>query len=93
MQLTVKINPDIENTIALWPNEAIVYHPYRGDTNHLNNIAAQMIVLLSKGKLQINELTNSLHQSNKNTLSLEYTEQLVDSYLSELIECEIVIKC
>lgn len=93
MELTVKINPDIENSIALWPNEAIVYHPYRGETNHLDRDASQIIALLLEDRLHINELTNSLYQVKKSTSSLEYTQELVHSYILELIECEIVIKC
>tara|TARA_R110001583_G_scaffold7158_5_gene35634 strand:+ start:782 stop:1057 length:276 start_codon:yes stop_codon:yes gene_type:complete len=91
--MLLSLNPHIKNTIALWPNEAIVYHPYRGYTNHLDSIAAQMITLLSEDNLHINELTDFLYQNKKNTFSLEYTEQLVHSYISELLECEIVIKC
>ena len=89
----LSLSPYVINTIDLWPNEAIVYHPCKGDTNHLDSIAAEIISLMSEEKLHINELTHSLHQSKKNTMSLEYTEQLVHSYLSELIECEIVIAC
>lgn len=91
----VSLSPYVINSIALWTktNEAIIYHPYRGETNHLDSNAAEIIALLSEGKLQINELTDSLYQNKKNTSSLEYTEQLVHSYISELIECEIVIKC
>lgn len=89
----LSLNPDIKNSIALWPNEAIVYHPYKGDTNHLDSIAAEMITLLSKDKLHIDTLTNALVQSKKNTSPIEYTTQLVHSYLLELIECEIVITC
>ena len=77
----------------MWPNEVIVYHPYRGETNHLDRDASNIIVLLLDNKLHINELTDSLYQNKKNTSSLEYTEQLVHSYISELIECEIVIQC
>jgi hypothetical protein len=92
MQLS--LNPDIKNSIALWPNEAIVYHPYRGETNHLDGIASQIIALLSENnKFHINELTDSLYQNKKNTSSLEYIKQLVHSYVPELIECEIVIQC
>jgi hypothetical protein len=89
----LSINPYVINSIALWTNEAIVYHPYKGDTNHLDSFAAEIISLVSKEKYHINELIDFLYQSKKNTMSLEYTEQLVHSYLSELIECEIVIAC
>lgn len=91
--MLLSLNPDIKNSIALWPNEAIVYHPFQGDTNHLDSIAAELITLLSANKLHIDKLIQSLHQNNKDNSSLEYTEQLVHSYVSELIECEIVIKC
>lgn len=91
MQLS--LNPDIKNSIAFWTNETIIYHPYRGETNHLDKDASKIIALLLDNKLHINELTDSLYKNKKNTSSLEHTKQLVHSYISELIECEIVIKC
>ena len=91
--MMLSLNSSVISSIALWPNEVIVYHPYRGETNHLDRDASNIIVLLLDNKLHINELTDSLYQNKKNTSSLEYTEQSVHSYISELIECEIVIQC
>jgi len=91
--MLLSLNPDIVTSIALWPNEAIVYHPYRGDTNHLDSIATEIIKLLSRNKINIEVLIKTIHQCGIDSASIEDTGQLVHAYISELSNNEIIIKC
>jgi len=91
--MLLSINPYVIDSIALWKNEAIVYHPFQSETNHLDAISTEIIKLLLEKQININDLIYSLQQKKISTSPVEYTEQLVHSYVSELLKCEIIIKC
>jgi len=91
--MLLSINPYVINSIALWSDEAIVYHPFQSETSHLDTLSTEIVKLLLEKKTSINDLVYCLQQKKINISPIEDTEQLVQAYISELLKCEIVIKC
>lgn len=93
MELTVKINPDIKNTIALWEREAIVYHPFSGITNHLDPLATAILSSVKEQSLSLTKIDKKMSDNLFINSSFELTYDLIHAYAHELISSEILIAC
>jgi hypothetical protein len=93
LELTVKINPQIKDTIALWDQEAIVYHPFSGITNHLDALATAILSSVIDECLSLTQIENLIKDNQAINSSFELSFDLIHAYAHELISSEILIKC
>jgi hypothetical protein len=93
LELTVKINPEVKNTIALWDREAIVYHPFSGITNHLDTLATAILSSVEDECLSLTTIENKINNNPAINSSFELSYDLIHAYTHELISSEILIKC
>jgi len=92
LELEVKANPDIKNTIALWNKEAIVYHLFNGMTHHLDVLATAILLSVKKRCLSLTKIESHIN-NHKIKSSFESDYDLIHAYTLELIKSEILITC
>jgi hypothetical protein len=93
LELTVKINPEIKDTIASWDREAIVYHPFNGITSHLDGLATAIVLSVKGECLSLTEIEKQMSNNHTINSSFELNSDLIHAYAHELISSEILIKC